>query len=138
MQQARNASMWLAEEGVTPRFLIRDGDRKFPDKFKDFWKAEEVRVIRIPPRAPKANAFSENWVGGLKRECLNFFMCFSLDQLHYITQTWVRHYNTQRPNRGIGINNNVLDEQFKPQCAGPVLCRQKLGGLIKEYYREAA
>jgi putative transposase len=36
------------------------------------------------------------------------------------------------------MGNNVLDEQFKPQREGPVQCREKLGGLIKEYYREAA
>jgi putative transposase len=138
MQQARNASMWLAEEGVKPRFLIRDGDRKFPDSFKDFWKAEDVRVIRIPQKSPRANAFCEAFVGTIKKECLNFFMCFSMDQLHYITQVWSRYYNTVRPHRGVGICNNVLDEQFKPQREGPVRCREKLGGLIKEYYREAA
>jgi putative transposase len=77
-------------------------------------------------------------VGIIKRECLNFFLCFSMDQLHYITQTWVRHYLTQRPHRGVGMSNNVLDEQFTPQREGPVRCREKLGGLIKEYYREAA
>jgi len=26
----------VAEQGVAPRFLIRDGDRKFPDKLKEF------------------------------------------------------------------------------------------------------
>lgn len=131
MQQARNASMWLAEEGIEPRFLIRDGDRKFPDSFKDFWKAEDVRVIRIPPTSPRANAFCECFVGTIKKECLNFFMRFSMDQLHYITQVWSRYYNSRRPHRGIGMNNNVLDEQFKPQHEGPVRCREKLGGLIK-------
>lgn len=36
------------------------------------------------------------------------------------------------------MSNEVLDEQFKPQREGPVLCLEKQGGLIKEYYREAA
>lgn len=30
------------------------------------------------------------------------------------------------------MSNNVLDEQFKPQRAGPVLCHKKLGGLSTE------
>ena len=30
MQQARNASMWMEDEGIKPRFLIRDRDRKYP------------------------------------------------------------------------------------------------------------
>lgn len=118
-----------------PRFLIRDVDRKFPDSLKDFWKAEGVRTIRIPPRA---NAFAEIFGATLKRECLNFFLCFSLHQPHYITQTWIRHYNNQRPHRSVSTNNHVLDEQFKPQRDGPVRCRERLGELIKDYYREAA
>lgn len=138
MQQARNASMWLESEGVKPKYLIHDRDRKFPDKFKDFWKAEDVRAIKIPPKAPKANAYIESFGSTLKRECLNHFFCFSLDQLHYISKVWCQHYNTWRPHRGHGMNNNVLDEGFKPRREGPVRCREKLGGLIKEYYREAA
>ena len=33
MQQARNASMWLDENDLDMRYLIRDRDRKFPDEF---------------------------------------------------------------------------------------------------------
>lgn len=29
------------------------------------------------------------------------------------------------------MNNNVLDEQFRPQREGPVRCREKLGGLSR-------
>ncbi|MCF6287130.1 MAG: hypothetical protein L3K26_18380 [Candidatus Hydrogenedentes bacterium] len=35
---------------MTPRFLIHDRDRKFPDNVRDFWKGEGVRTIKIPPR----------------------------------------------------------------------------------------
>jgi putative transposase len=138
MQQARNASIWIEEQGVEPRLLVRDGDRKFPDAFKDFWAAQEVRVIRIPPRSPMANAFAENWIGGLKRECLNFFTCFSRRQLDHIVRCWTTHYNTARPNRGFGMDNRVLDADFRPQGRGEIHCKEQLGGLIKSYYREAA
>jgi hypothetical protein len=36
------------------------------------------------------------------------------------------------------MNNNVRGEQFQPQREGPVRGREKLGGLNKESYREAA
>ena len=138
MQQTRNASMWLDDMGVKPRFLIHDRDRKYPDQFKAFWKSEGVRCIPIPLKAPRANAFTETWIESLKRECLNYYMCFSEDQLDYILTTWVRHYNSERPHRGIGMNNEVLDKEFKPQLEGAVRCKQQLGGIIKSYYREAA
>jgi len=138
MQQTRNANMWLDDMGVTPRFVIHDRDRKYPDAFKAFWKTEGVRCIRIPLKAARANAFVETWIESLKRECLNYFMCFGEDQLDYITTTWVRYYNTRRPHRGLGMKNEVLEKTFIPQSEGVVRCRQQLGGLIKSYYREAA
>ena len=65
-------------------------------------------------------------------------ICFSLDQLDYIKTTWVAYYNTLRPHRGIGMNNDVLDETFRPQLHGVVRCKRQLGGIIKSYHREAA
>ena len=138
MQQSRNASMWLDDEGLDARFLIHDRDRKFPDYFKESWKSEDIACIKTPVMAPKANAFCESFIGTLKRECLNNFYCFSIDQLHYINRTWIRYYNTERPHRGKDKKNLVLDADFSPQAKGRVKCKEQLGGLIKSYYREAA
>ena len=138
VQQARNASMWLAGEGERAEMLIHDADTKFSAEFKRVWEGEGVECKQTIYRAPKQNSFAENFIGTIKREWLNHFLCFSLDQLDYINRTWLNHYHTARPHRGFDIGNRVLDDQFKPQREGPVLCREKLGGLIKEYYREAA
>ena len=138
MQQSRNANMWLDDMGVKPRFVIHDRDRKYPDEFREIWKSEAVRCIRIPLKAPKANSFTESFLETLKREALNYFMCFGLDQLDYILKIWVSYYNTLRPHRGITMNNEVLDETFRPQLEGTVRCKQQLGGIIRAYYREAA
>jgi len=138
MLQVRNATAWLDDIGVKPRFLIHDRDGKYPGRFKDFWKTEGVRCLRIPPRAPMANAFCECFIGKLKRECLDHFTCFSLGHLHQIVKVWFRHYNFLRPHQGFGINNEVLDQNFEPQTVGEVRCEEELGGIIKSYYREAA
>jgi putative transposase len=106
-RETRNANMWLDDVGVKPRFVIHDRDRKYPDEFKAFWKSEGVRSIPIPLKAPRANALTETWIESLKRECLNCFMCFSEEQLDYVPTTWVRHYNFERPHRGIGMKNEV-------------------------------
>jgi len=65
-------------------------------------------------------------------------MCFSRDQLDYITSTCVRYYNTERLHRGVGMNNEVLDRKFQQRHHGTIRCKQQLGGLIKSYYRDAA
>ncbi|MEO5349434.1 MAG: integrase core domain-containing protein [Magnetococcus sp. YQC-3] len=137
-QQARNATMWCEDLGIKTRFLIRDADTKFSGPFLEVWKSEDVRVIQIPHGAPQANAFCESFIGTLKREVLDFFVCFSQSQLGYIVRTWVRHYNTERPHSGDGIGNNVLQVDFRAQEKGPIRSKEALGGIIRTYYREAA
>jgi putative transposase len=137
MQQARNASMWMEEEGIEPRFLIRDRDRKYPDTFDEFWEPH-VRCIRIPPQAPKANAFAETFIASTRREVLNHFVCFSRDQLDHILRIWLRHYHEDRPHRGVGRDNTILNVNFTPQTEGRIRYRSELGGILKSYYREAA
>ena len=137
-QQARNTIMWCDEQGVKPRFLVRDADTKFSGPFNEVWKSEGARVIQIPHRAPAANSYAESFVAGIKRECLDFFICFSRRQLDYICRTWVRHHNTDRPHQGVDIGNNVLAVDFKPQKTGAIKSKEALGGIIRSYYREAA
>ncbi len=138
MQQARNANMWLDDMGVKPRFLIHDRDRKFPNEFRTFWRTEGVRCIRIPLKAPMANSFCESYIGKTKQEVLNHFICFSRGQLDYILRVWLKHYHGQRPHRGVGRDNTVLDVDFVPQTEGRIRCKTELGGILKSYYREAA
>ncbi|MET4130476.1 integrase core domain-containing protein [Roseovarius sp. MBR-6] len=130
--------MWCAEQGITPGFLIRDADTKFSASFDTVWASEGARVIQIPHRAPDANAFAESFIGTIKRECLDFFVCFSRSQLDYILRTWVRHYNFERPHRGRDIGNNVLQVDFRPVRDGPIRRNRQLGGIITSYTRDAA
>jgi putative transposase len=137
-QQARNTLIWCADQGISPGLLIRDADTKFSASFDAVWASEGARVIQIPHSAPDANAFAESFIGTAKRECLDFFVCFSRSQLDYILRTWVRHYNVERPHRGHDIGNNVLAIDFRPARDGPIRRRRQLGGIITSYARDAA
>jgi putative transposase len=136
-QQGRNARMWLEDEGLEARFLVHDGDAKFYAHFRASWRPE-VRCLRTPPRSPTANSYAESFIGTLKHECLNHFVCFSPQQLDRIVSLWLAHYHTQRPHQGKEIGNNVLDANFRPQAVGEARCKRQLGGVITHYYREAA
>ena len=35
-----------------------------------------------------ANCYAESWIGSMKRECLNHFLCFGLGQLDHIVETY--------------------------------------------------
>jgi len=100
-QQARN----LAIEGrlAEMRFLIRDRDAKYAGPFDEVLRGESVRVIRTPIRAPKANAFAERFVGTVRRECLDHLLVFGERHLERILREYLRHYNEERPYRGLSL-----------------------------------
>jgi len=142
MQQARNAMMWLDDEGLSIRFLIHDRDTKYTAQFTDFFrnivKDQKGDILRTPYRCPELNGYAESFVATIKRECLNYFYCISLAQVDYFINTFSDYYNTVRPHQGEDIGNRVLDPKLKILPHGKIKYTSQLGGLLRHYYREAA
>ncbi|MEJ7568495.1 MAG: helix-turn-helix domain-containing protein [Gaiellaceae bacterium] len=92
-QQARNLLMQLDDEGVRPRFLIRDRDSKFTRDFDEVFGSEGIRVIKAPARAPKARAHAERWVGTVRRECLDRLLIVGRRHLDAVLCEYAAHYN---------------------------------------------
>jgi putative transposase len=140
-QQARNAAMELDDRGVSIRFLLRDHDTKFTRGFDDVFRKEGGRVLRTPIRAPKANAFAERWVQTVRSEWLDWTLVLGRRHLLRLLRGYVRHYNEQRPHRGLAlaVPEPEAREQTSPQVnPRPVRRRDVLGGLIHEYHEDAA
>src|SRR6266700_5324781 len=135
-QQARNLLMQLDDEGVRPRFLVRDRDSKFTSEFDEIFRSEGIRVIKAPVRAPKARAHAERWVGSVRRECLDRLLIVGRRHLQHVLAT----YNEHRPHRSLGQLPPLA--QTRPQneqLTGDVIDvdrvrrRERLGGLVHEY-----
>ncbi len=138
-QVARNLVGDLAEHGRAFRFLIRDRDTKFVATFDEVFASEGIEIIRTPVRAPPANAYAERWVRTARRECLDQLLLVGRRHAERVLRTYARHYNEQRPHRGIGLAVPVAkdppDASFIPT---HIERRDVLGGLIHGYYRSAA
>jgi putative transposase len=139
-QQARNLLMQLDDEGVRPRFLVRDRDSKFTREFDEVFRSEGIRVIKAPMRAPKARAHAERWVGSIRRECLDRILILGRRHLYNVLATYIRHYNEHRPHRSLGQRPPLseLAASSEQAIAGVidldrVRRRDLLGGLIHEY-----
>ncbi|MBA4192722.1 MAG: integrase, partial [Planctomycetaceae bacterium] len=70
-QQARNASMQMADWGLPPSYLILDHDTKFTGSFDAVFEAEDCEVKRVGLMAPNMNPHAERFCQTLRRECLD-------------------------------------------------------------------
>ncbi|MEO0476466.1 MAG: integrase core domain-containing protein, partial [Planctomycetota bacterium] len=143
-QQGRNALMWLEDQGIQATHLIHDRDTKFTRAFDQLMRSAGAKVVKSPVKAPNANAFAEAWVATIRRECLDYFACFSRRHLDHILHIYTRFYNEHRPHQGIGnsplksqsIGRQEETERVEP--LGRIGCRSELDGLLKHYYRRVA
>jgi transposase InsO family protein len=140
-QQARNLLMDLDEQIRRFRYLIRDRDAQFTAMFDAVFTAAGIDVVKIPPRAPRANAYAERWVGTVRAECLDWTLIWNERQLHRVLTEYLRHYNTVRPHRSLDLQTPRpapgLTLVTPEAVESPVQRVDVLGGLIHEYRRAA-
>ena len=85
------------------RLLIHDRDTKFGGGFDEFFRTEGIKVIRMPVRAPNANAYAERWVRTVRADCLDRILIVGRRNLERVLGVYVRHYNEHRPHRALGL-----------------------------------
>ena len=121
------------------RYLLHDRDAKFCESSRSVVEAGGVKALKLPVRSPNLNAFTERWVRSVKEECLSKLILFGEGSLQRALREFVEHFHTERNHQGKG---NVILLPPSDQAAqggdGLVRCRERLGGMLKRYHREAA
>jgi transposase InsO family protein len=136
-QQARNLLMSLDQRVDGLRFLLRDRDAKFTVAFDTVFTAAGIDVIRVPPQAPRANAFAERWVGTARRECTDRMLIVGERHLTSVLTEYTEHYNGHRPHRALNQRPPNPPAQVVDLTAARIHRRPILGGLINEYTQAA-
>ena len=136
-QVARNLSD--AEEGFLTgkRYLIHDRDPLFTAEFLEILKSTGVQSVKLPPRSPNLNAHAERFVRTIKESCLERMILFGEGSLRKAVHEFVEHYHCQRNHQGLD-NRLILPEQLIRDRRGAIQRRQRLGGMLNFYYRQAA
>jgi transposase InsO family protein len=137
-QVARNVTMEQWGFLSSGQYLIHDRDGKYCPAFQGIIDTAGVTRVPLPPRSPNLNAYAERWIRSVKEECLSRLMLFGEASLRHALTQYVDHFHHERNHQGKG---NVL--RFPPGSqakahAGPLRCRERLGGLLKYYERDAA
>jgi putative transposase len=137
-QIARNITMDEWGFLVPGQSLIHDRDGKFCPDFQRTLEAGGVKSLLLPPRSPNLNAHAERWVRSIKDECLSNVILFGERSLRRAVGEYVAYYHQERNHQGRG--NVLLFPSLRSgqRRDGPIRCRERIGGLLKYYHREAA
>jgi putative transposase len=134
-QQIRNPVMDLGDRVTQFRFLVRDRAGQFTASFDAVLADIGIRVVRIPPRCPRANCFAERFVRTVRTELTDRVLIFSQRHLRMVLAEYVRHYNGRRPHRARDLHAPRPTHPVADLNAKRITRRPVLGGLINEYER---
>ena len=112
-----------------PRFEIHEGVSRDSEE-------NDVDVVPIPPKSPNCNPHAERFVRSVKEECLDRMNLFGRSALLRALHEYRLHYLRERNQQGLG--NQLLDPSPTNTHGPNVQCRERLGGLLRYYYRTAA
>jgi len=119
--------------------LIRIAISTYCQSFRDIIESGDVKTLPLPARSPNLNAFAERWVKSVKEECLSKLILFGEASLRRTLREYLVHYHVERNHQG---KDNVLLFPAATKAMnhgdGSVGCKERLGGLLKYYHREAA
>jgi putative transposase len=119
------------------RYLLHDRDTKFTQAFDGLLKSSGVEPVILPPRSPNLNAHCERFVRSIKEEALDRMLMLGERSLSYVTEQYLVHYHTERNHQGLG-NQLLSPAPDLGSHHGQVKRRERLGGLLSYYYRDAA
>ena len=117
--------------------MIHDQDPLFTLAFRDTLAAADVQVVRLPPRSPNLNAYAERFVKTFKESCLHRMILIGEAPLRRALSEFVEHCHRERNHQDLG-NRLIVPLAEQSTDDGHIACRERLGGLLKYYYRPAA
>ena len=136
-QQIRNLLMDLEDRASEFRFLVRDRAGQFTASFDAVLADAGITTVKIPPRAPRANAYAERFVRTIRAEVTDRMLIFSEQHLRVVLAEYTAHYNGRRPHRSHDLRPPRPDHPIADIASERIKRRPVLGGLINEYERAA-
>ena len=116
--------------------LIMDRDPVFTAHFRGMLRNSGVNPVRLPRRSPNLNAFIERFIRSIKEDCLDRVIPLGEAHLRELIGEYMAHYHIERPHQG--LDGAFVQPSNDHMADGPLVKRERLGGLLNYYYREAA
>jgi putative transposase len=135
-QIARNLTDCLDGFLLGYHYLIHDRSTLFTREFRMILESGGIKSVRLPARSPDLKSFAERFVRSIKEERLERMVLIGEKSLRRAVGQFCEHYHLERNHQG--LENKIIEPDFRSDREGEVNCRERLGGLLRYYYRDAA
>ena len=123
------------------KYLLHDKGSQFNQDFDHLISTSRNELgIKIKPKlttCAQMNGCCERVIQSIQVECLDNFICMGERMLRYALKEYQDFYNIERHHQGIK-NNIPLVEKIEILPVGKIGYKERLGGLLKKYSRQAA
>lgn len=120
-----------------PRYLLRDRDRSYGEKFSEAARLLDIREVLTAPQSPWQNPYVERLIGSIRRECLDHVIVLNESGLRRILKSYFECYERSRTHLSLG-KDSPIGRPIQPIAVGPVVAIPQVGGLHHRYERVAA
>ncbi len=135
-QIARNLSDAVDGCFLGKRYLMQDRDPLYTTEFLSMLADVGVKSVKLPPRSPNLNAYAERFVRTIKEGCLERMILFGEGSWRTAISEFLSHDHLERNHQGLE-NRLIAPRNTTIEIPGTVQRRQRRGGMLHYYYREA-
>ena len=136
-QVARNLTDVAAGMLRDGYYVIHDRDPLYTAEFRSILDASGVTPVRLPAKSPSLNAYAERFVRSIKEECLNRVVPLGEAHLRDLVSEYMVHYHDERDRQGLD-NQLITPPAEVTALDSSIRRRERVGGVLNYYYREAA
>ncbi|WP_339909515.1 integrase core domain-containing protein [Symmachiella dynata] len=138
-EQAQRFVEHVKSTGQEATLLLRDRDSLYRQDFDKVLRNAGIKVKKNSVRAPNLQAHIERFIQSLQQEALDYFIAIGPKHFDYLISEYVDHYHMERPHQALG-NLPLMGDFCEGQGAktDSVVCRTRLGGVLRHYEPRAA
>ena len=119
---------WLFQIYGTPQHLRSDnGPELVAHKLQNWLARQGCQTIYISPGSPWENAYIESFIGKFRKECVDRYLFYTMEETRSIIDAWRDEYNHYRPHSALDY---LSPTAFAAQHSQPSLSNQENGSRV--------